>query len=315
MTIFPLTRIGVLAFSFFLLVSSRGFAAQAYDEDAYGPEDSITWNTPVQASFSHKVHTMEAGLECADCHDDLFPQEANTTDPKDFTMKAMADGLFCGACHDGDSAFATDTSCGSCHTMSAESVTWKKPTEVNFNHKAHVEEFELSCTSCHDKVFPMKKNIAATRADFTMSAFKNGKYCGTCHNGDDAFDSSTQCESCHVPPERKIVFSQPVKSVVFEHKIHVDKAQLSCESCHKEVFIMGKKTVEDEKPISSENPAEKRKYLETIHARYCGTCHDSSQAFGYLTRCTVCHIGVKGLAAINGETGKNGSHENKKHEK
>ena len=44
-----------------------------YDEDTYGPARMMVWNKPVpRVTFSHKVHTMDAGLECDSCHDDVF---------------------------------------------------------------------------------------------------------------------------------------------------------------------------------------------------------------------------------------------------
>jgi len=305
---------GFAALAAFLLLASTGFSTENYDADEYGPEESIEWNKPINATFDHKVHTMDAGLECADCHDELFSEEAGAAaEEENFTMAAMAEGQFCGACHDGDSAFATDTNCGACHAISEEQITWDEPTKVAFNHSSHVEDFELECSSCHSKTFSMKKGAAAAQKDFTMAAFKDGKYCGSCHNGDDAFDSASQCESCHFPPTEKIFFTQPVKSVVFDHNIHVKKAELSCESCHKEVFVMKKGTVEGEELVLSDDPAEKRKYLEELHARFCGSCHDSSQAFGYLTRCTVCHIGVKGLAELKGKEGKSNTHGGSSH--
>ena len=33
------------------------------------------------------------------------------------TMKDMEDGQFCGACHDGDTAFSVKEACDSCHQM------------------------------------------------------------------------------------------------------------------------------------------------------------------------------------------------------
>ena len=71
---------------------------------------------------------------------------------------------------------------------------------------------------------------------------------------------------------------------------------------------MIKGTVEGEEPVTSDNPMEKREYLVNLHKKYCGTCHDSSQAFGYLTRCTVCHIGIKGLRELTGEDQKKDAH-------
>lgn len=292
-----------------LLFASSGLTEEAYDVKLYGPKTTIEWDKPIKATFDHKTHTMEAGLECSSCHDEVFSmQRGVAVKTRKFNMKAMAEGQFCGTCHDGDTAFSTDTNCMACHGVAEDPIIWEKPTKAAFSHSAHVEEFSLECNSCHSGVFAMKKGAASMNNDFTMSSFKEGKYCGSCHNGDDAFDSSTQCESCHFPPTEKIVFNQPVKTVIFDHDIHVNKEKLSCESCHKEVFAMKIGTVEGQEFVLSEDPAEKRKYLENLHSKYCGTCHDSSQAFGYLTRCTVCHIGVKGFNKMTGGETTNEAH-------
>jgi len=305
----PLLTTSLITLSATFLLASPLLADDDYDVKANGPKSPIVWNKPIKATFEHKTHTMDAGIECSSCHDDIFSMQRGVAiKTKKFTMKAMAEGQFCGTCHDGDTAFATDTNCMACHVVSEEPLVWNEPTKASFSHTAHVEEFEIECASCHSGTFAMKKGAAAANTNFTMASFKEGLYCGSCHNGDDAFDSATQCESCHYPPTEKIVFTQPVKSVVFDHKIHVGKAELSCESCHKDVFKMKQGTVEGEKLIFSDDPAEKRKYLIDLHNKFCGTCHDSSQAFGYLTRCTVCHIGVKGLNQINGGTADNDAH-------
>ncbi len=292
-----------------LLFAGNGLTEEEYDVKLYGPKTTIEWNKPIKATFDHKVHTMEAGLECSSCHDDVFSmQRGIAVKSRKFTMKAMAEGQFCGACHDGDTAFSTDTNCMACHGVAEDPIIWEVPTKAAFSHTAHVEDFGLECSSCHSGTFAMKKGAATMNNDFTMASFKNGNYCGSCHNGDDAFDSSTQCESCHFPPTEIIVFNKPVKSVIFDHDIHVEKENLACDSCHKEVFAMKKGDVEGQEFILSEDPAEKRIYLENLHSKYCGTCHDSSQAFGYLTRCTVCHIGVKGYDKMTGGDKKNEAH-------
>ena len=69
--------------------------------------------------------------------------------------------------------------------------------------------------------------------------------------------------------------------------------------------------VEPVQPVKSENRAEKRQYLVDLHKKYCGTCHDSSQAFGYLTGSTVCHIGVKGLDEESGGAAEKDTHAKK----
>ena len=227
MTHTPLLKKCSFILALFFLVAGRASADEKYDPDTYGPEAPIVWEKPARATFSHKIHTMDAGLECSACHDELFAMESK-------------------------------------------------------------EE--------------------SKRETFTMAEMAEGKTCGACHNGSDAFDSATQCGSCHFAPTEKIIFTQPVKAVVFDHSSHVDKSKLACESCHKKVFTMQQGTVEALQPFKSEDPAEKRKYLVELHKRYCGTCHDSAQAFGYLTRCTVCHIGVKGLANLTGKAPEKDPH-------
>ncbi len=90
---------------------------EEYDPDTYGPEEPIVWTKPVAgAVFVHKIHTMDAELECDACHDDLFEMEAGNAEEKDdFTMETMYEGGYCGACHDGETAFAADTRCTLCH--------------------------------------------------------------------------------------------------------------------------------------------------------------------------------------------------------
>jgi c(7)-type cytochrome triheme protein len=88
-----------------------------YDEDTYGPWAPVIWTKPVKSViFDHKVHTMDAGLDCDSCHDDLFEMEAGAAEENDdFTMETLYAGGYCGACHDGATAFASDTRCTACH--------------------------------------------------------------------------------------------------------------------------------------------------------------------------------------------------------
>lgn len=103
----------------FLFASGSGDAQvdEEYDEDTYGPKDPIIWDKPVKSVvFDHKVHTMGAELDCDSCHDDLFEMEAGLAqENEDFTMATLYEGGYCGACHDGETAFASDTRCTACH--------------------------------------------------------------------------------------------------------------------------------------------------------------------------------------------------------
>ncbi len=87
------------------------------DEEADYPTEPIVFTQPVKAVvFDHKMHIEDAGLDCDSCHDDIFEQAAGTAEENgDFTMKSLYEGKYCGACHDGDTAFASNTRCAVCH--------------------------------------------------------------------------------------------------------------------------------------------------------------------------------------------------------
>jgi c(7)-type cytochrome triheme protein len=107
-------RIGMLgAFALALtLVCNVGLvlAGDDYPDDIYFTE-------PVKGvSFSHETHVGEMGMDCESCHEDIFPMEALASQQEpDFTMKAMAEGRYCGACHDGEMAFDANSRCATCH--------------------------------------------------------------------------------------------------------------------------------------------------------------------------------------------------------
>lgn len=178
-----------------------------YDKESgktVGPKD-IVWSKPTEVTFSHKIHTADAGLTCETCHDDLFSMKSGAVlKSGEMTMAAMAEGKFCGTCHDGSTAFATNTKCSACHTnlgeiVPADPVVWSKPVKaVTFSHNAHVKDFGLECEACHDDLFTMKTGTAEKADDFTMQALYDGKYCGACHDGSTAFASNTKCNACHI---------------------------------------------------------------------------------------------------------------------
>lgn len=117
MKIISLAILALLCAGAALAAEGKKEAAQPYDEDTYGPAAPIIWEKPVKTVvFSHKTHTVGAGLECDACHDSLFEQESGAAEKKpDFTMAKIYKGGFCGACHDGQTAFAASTRCATCH--------------------------------------------------------------------------------------------------------------------------------------------------------------------------------------------------------
>lgn len=96
-----------------------------------------------------------------------------------------------------------------------------------------------------------------------------------------------------------IIFTKPVMAVVFEHKTHVGDNGLECDSCHDGVFEMETGAAERNNDFT----------MESLYAgKYCGTCHDGDMAFASNTRCTVCHIGVKGYNKAMGKETSGGGH-------
>lgn len=106
-------RFVIICLSCFLLLAvAMDHPARAVDHGG-----DIHFSKPVTGVlFSHARHVDELGLECDACHEGLFAYEAGAAEANDdFTMKSLAEGNYCGACHDGDTAFSSETRCASCH--------------------------------------------------------------------------------------------------------------------------------------------------------------------------------------------------------
>lgn len=86
-----------------------------FNEDIGAPE--IVYNKPVKGVlFSHKYHVGELGMSCESCHPKIFEMEALKSQKNpDFNMNSLYKGKYCGACHDGKMAFASNTKCATCH--------------------------------------------------------------------------------------------------------------------------------------------------------------------------------------------------------
>jgi c(7)-type cytochrome triheme protein len=66
--------------------------------------------------------------------------------------------------------------------------------KVVFDGKMHADK-GFKCADCHPGVFKMKKDGDA----ITMKDIREGKFCGTCHNGTKAFNAkdAVSCSKCH----------------------------------------------------------------------------------------------------------------------
>ncbi len=74
--------------------------------------------------------------------------------------------------------------------------TKAKPPAL-FSHETH-KQVGNKCTDCHDKIFKQKKGTADQGNAMTMKSMKKGLFCGSCHDGKQAFKVSRYCKKCHV---------------------------------------------------------------------------------------------------------------------
>ena len=171
------------------------------------------------------------------------------------------------------------------------------PEGAMFSHQLHVVDMGQDCDSCHEDAFEQEFGAATAKGDYTMATLEEGKYCGICHDGDTAFgvkDPET-CVSCHgsdMKPPKTIVFSEPVKAVIFNHQMHTEDFGLECSSCHSDLFKM--------KMGNAEKHPEEFTMKALYAGKYCGACHNGDDAFASNTKCTTCHIGVKGFERLFG---------------
>lgn len=106
----------LVAVTFIVVFFSVPFEYTASAEDVFHGGD-IIYTYPVKAvMFSHAFHVEELELDCDFCHEDIFEIEALLAQQDaNFTMEGLRQGEYCGHCHDGFSAFSSDTQCARCH--------------------------------------------------------------------------------------------------------------------------------------------------------------------------------------------------------
>lgn len=79
-----------------------------------------------------------------------------------------------------------------------------------------------------------------------------------------------------------IVYTRPLKAVVFSHKAHTEDIGLHCKWCHEETFEMEALKMQDQAAFNMES---------LCNEKYCGACHNGDVAFSTTTQCARCHIG------------------------
>ena len=133
---------------------------------------------------------------------------------------------------------------------------------ISFNHRKHVEENSMECSTCHE--FYEKE---------AFSGVPTAELCESCH-AEPQGDSPAERDLVRLlkegaPLDWKPLFRQP-PHVYYSHQRHVMVARLDCGVCH---GAIGQ---------SAKPPARVRR----LGMQDCIDCHRRS---GVATECTTCH--------------------------
>lgn len=271
-----------------ICLSSSGIAAG--DESCAG----ILYTKPLESViFTHQDHAQK-DFSCITCHSGLFEMKAlNVQKNKDFTMDSLYKGKYCGACHNGKKAFASDTQCARCHVGSEARATQKDIPSykssvvlgkgekgVPFNHDSHIKKTE--CIACHSSLF----KPGAGMNKITMADHGKDKFCFTCHDrkGGEAF-SWNNCAQCHIQsisvPKETLKFGKGGKAVKFKHESHQTKE--GCQACHPKLFAFKKGVA-------------KIGFDDHIDRKSCFTCHAKKKGTAFYD-CNRCHTDKPAIKA------------------
>ena len=210
-------------------------------------------NGMAPVAFSHWMH--RAKFTCRLCHVDIgFAMEANGTRIRE---EDNAKGYYCGACHNGRTAFAAVT------------------------RLANGQEAK-NCDRCHSvgKDVHLQYEFAAVTRDLPKGRFGNNvdweaaELEGKIKLVDTLPEISVKRRPLDVPKDYSIEAKlQGLPDIIFSHKKHA--VWNGCELCHPDIYSVKTGTT---------------KYsMEDVFAgRFCGACH-GSVAFP-ATDCQRCHV-------------------------
>jgi hypothetical protein len=133
---------------------------------------------------------------------------------------------------------------------------------IAFNHKKHVQELDLACSSCHQ--FYEKE---------AFSGLPGADVCSTCHQEPQGKSKEeaklVRLLQSGAPLEWTGLFRQPAH-VFYSHRRHVVAARIECAVCH------GSIAATTAPPTS----------VKRLRMKDCLDCHRRS---GVSTDCTACH--------------------------
>jgi len=109
--------------------------------------------------FPHERHVIDAGIDCATCHQAGTPETApGHAGHGDLSFGSEG----CASCHHADAS----ADCAACHAAIRKGKV--ASSLGDFDHAFHLDEAGADCATCHQ---------AAPGGAFTL----NGDACSTCH--------------------------------------------------------------------------------------------------------------------------------------
>jgi len=222
-----------------------------------------------EAVFKHETHIARTGGACKSCHNGIII----TGKKKAVSMDEMEKGKTCGACHNGKMAFTVTSNCDRCHKgFKPKEITFnlKGTTPATFSHSFHTQAY--SCKDCHTNIFPYK----SVSGKATMDDMTKGTSCGACHNGKDAFASTSDCDKCHKGMKPgKITWKTIGGEATFSHELHLQSYK--CSDCHTKIFPFKAGVI-------------KASMGDMDEGKSCGSCHNKGKdAFSVQDECGKCH--------------------------
>jgi Cytochrome c7 and related cytochrome c len=249
--------------------------------------------------FSHQLHITQVGIDCATCHAAAKSEKSSD--------KIMPGHDECGTCHSDE----ISSNCGFCHVNPEKPQALPSPDfEVLFNHKKHVVDQKMECTTCH---------VGLDKVDYaSASNMPTMATCNTCHN---SIAVNNQCETCHSNLATLRPVSHDEGNFLKDHAkfARLDKLDARCQSCHTDDFcsqchdgtnltqLTGKEATgmlsprvlgDDNAKALAGQSVHDINYIYTHgidakdHETECQTCHDQQ------TFCNDCH--TNGSQAFGG---------------
>jgi mono/diheme cytochrome c family protein/plastocyanin len=169
------------------LTDRQADALLAYLLDLY-PRSDQARREPVRqpVAFDHRLHVVDVGFECADCH-----EGASTADAAGLPALAV-----CADCHGPDDLEAdppnTELVKLAGFLEREQEVPWRRvhalPGHTRFSHRRHVDAAEIDCRACHGAMESLERPPERPASVLRMA------WCLDCHRERGA---SEGCAACH----------------------------------------------------------------------------------------------------------------------